>query len=98
VIDFSMKIVQVESDGKVSFRAKRGDLGGKKQVYRDEESFEDTVTLALKQPPEKGKPLLTPLIENGKIVRNFKGIDEIRSSVLSKLNRLRSVQPRLKWS
>ncbi|MCS7116044.1 MAG: nicotinate phosphoribosyltransferase [Nitrososphaerota archaeon] len=98
VIDFSMKIVQVELDGKVSFRAKRGDLGGKKQVYRDEESFEDTVTLALKQPPEKGKPLLTPLIENGKIVRNFKGIDEIRSSVLSKLNRLRSVQPRLKWS
>ncbi|MEM1524984.1 MAG: nicotinate phosphoribosyltransferase [Nitrososphaerales archaeon] len=96
-IDFSMKIVQVELDGKVNFKAKRGDLGGKKQVYRNEELFEDIVTLASKLPPEKGKPLLTPLIENGKIVRNFKGIDEIRSSVLLKLNKLKNVQPKLKW-
>ncbi|MBI2183527.1 MAG: nicotinate phosphoribosyltransferase [Thaumarchaeota archaeon] len=95
VIDFSAKIVEVKAGGKTLYRAKRGDIGGMKSVYRNEKKFEDILLLAKDSAPQGAKPLLAPLISNGKIVRTFRSIDDIRRSVLSKVKRLRSLAPRL---
>ncbi len=95
-IDFNMKIVEVFSDGNMTPRAKRGDLAGKKQVYRDSEKLEDVVTLAARGYDGKSA-LLKPIIENGKIVRRFKSLDEIRSDVMEKLEKIRRRKPQLKW-
>ncbi len=92
-IDFSAKIVQVLVDGKEVYRAKRGDIGGKKTPYRDEEKFHDHVQLAKERPPRGMKPLFHPLIEQGRIVRSFKTLDEIRENVLLKIKRLRTLTP-----
>ncbi|MEE8113302.1 MAG: hypothetical protein V3T23_03000 [Nitrososphaerales archaeon] len=77
-------------------RAKRGDLAGKKQVYRDTEKLEDIVTLATRG--QEGKTtLLKPIMENGKIVRKFKSLDEIRSDLMMKMDKIREHKPQLKW-
>jgi len=95
-IDFNLKIVEVFSNGKMIPRAKRGDLGGKKQVYRDTEKLEDIVTLATRG--QEGKTtLLKPIMENGKIVRKFKSLDEIRSDLMVKMDKIREHKPQLKW-
>ncbi len=97
-IDFSFKIVEVYEDDKRVFRAKRGDLSGRKYVYR--KNFDDIVSIS--NTPPKGhddyESLLTPLIKNGSIVRNFKSIDEIRSRTLDRLKEFRYAQPRVRWA
>ncbi|MBI4258523.1 MAG: nicotinate phosphoribosyltransferase, partial [Thaumarchaeota archaeon] len=65
VIDFSAKIVEVKVDGKDVYRAKRGDIAGKKAVYRNEKMFEDTLCLAKDTSPSNAKALLSPLLRNG---------------------------------
>lgn len=93
-VDFSFKIVEVFEDGKREFRSKRGDLSGKKYIYRKD--FHDIVTIN-KSAPEGYEPLLKPLIENGRIVRSFKSIDELRSDTMKRLDRLKLLEPRLSW-
>jgi nicotinate phosphoribosyltransferase len=79
VIDFGGKIVEVEGkDGKMNPISKRGDLSGRKYVYRNPRTFEDLVTLERSTPPKGHIPLLNSLIRNGKIVKNFASIDEIQ--------------------
>ncbi len=88
VIDLSAKIVEVRRGKNRYFRAKRGGLGGRKAAYRSGEGFEDTVLLDEAPAPPRSRPLLTPLIKNGAIVRKYEGIGAIRSRVLKSLQLL----------
>ena len=89
-IDFAMDIIELE--GKLV--AKRGKLGGKKQVWRCPKCMVDSV-LPFKSPqpscPECGgktQPMLKPLIEKGKIVAKLPKPVEIRQYVLKQLEKL----------
>ena len=92
-IDFSFKIVEVR-DGTRIFRAKRGDLAGRKYVYR--KNFDDIVSINDKV-PEGYEPLLKPLIKDGKIVREFKDVDELRDRTINRLKQFKDSEPRLRW-
>ncbi|MFB0501226.1 MAG: nicotinate phosphoribosyltransferase [Candidatus Bathyarchaeia archaeon] len=89
-IDFAMDIIELE--GKLV--AKRGKLGGKKQVWRCQKCTVDSVLpFASPQPrcPECGgktQPMLKPLIERGKIVAKLPKPREIRQYVLKQMERL----------
>ncbi len=89
-IDFAMDIVEVE--GKLS--AKRGKLGGKKQVWRCPKCLTDTVLPYLAKQPKcpqcqgKTKPMLKPLVKNGKIVAKLPEPSEIRQYVLEQIAKL----------
>ena len=85
-VDFSMKIVEKEEGNR--FCAKRGDVSGAKQIYRNWEEMQDIVTLAGDATPKGYASLLKPIIKNGKIEVEFKDAREIRESVLEKLKRL----------
>lgn len=95
-VDFSFKIIEFIENGKRVPRAKRGDIAGRKQVYRDA-SFHDLVAIADNKAPAGYKPLLTDLIVNGKIVREFKSASEIRTRTVENLKKFASSEPSLKW-
>ena len=90
VVDFAMDIVEV--DGRPA--AKRGKLGGKKQVWRCTKCLVDVVKPYNAQPPKCPKcggemePLLKPLIKNGQIVAELPKPREIREYVLSQLEKV----------
>lgn len=65
-LDFAFDIVAVEGDPV----AKKGKLGGRKEVYRTEDGGHH-VGLAGHAGPENGEALLEPVIEDGEIVREF---------------------------
>jgi nicotinate phosphoribosyltransferase len=95
-IDFSFKIVEV--NGKPI--AKRGDLAGRKSVYR--RGFNDIVTLAdskvSRYLEEHGyEPLLKDLIVNGKIVREFKSIEQLRLDVKKRLGEFSKAEHSVSW-
>ncbi len=94
VVDFSMKIVEVGSKGTDRFRAKRGGLGGRKEVYRSS-GFKDSLRLQGTRAPEGSTRMLQPLIERGKIVRKFETIEEIRKRVAKELREVAGAQPSL---
>ncbi|MGQ9719590.1 MAG: nicotinate phosphoribosyltransferase [Nitrososphaerales archaeon] len=96
-LDFSVKVVELMVDDRDIFRAKRGDIGGRKEVYRAKDGFDDIVTFYRNPKPKGYYPLLSDLIRDGKIVRKFKGLNEIRESVLSKLKVLKESKPALRW-
>jgi nicotinate phosphoribosyltransferase len=90
VVDFAMDIIGLEG----RLVAKRGKLGGKKQVWRCPECLVDTV-LPFDSPkpecPECGgetEPMLKPLIEGGKIVAELPEPREIRGYVLEQIKKL----------
>jgi len=89
-LDFAVDIVEVEGVP----HAKRGKLGGKKQVWRCRDCLSDIVTPASAAQPrcrECGgdtEPMLKPLIKGGRIVASLKTPGEIREYVLSQLRRL----------
>lgn len=97
VIDFCDKVVQVEGAKGQILRAKRGDLSGRKNVFRNLRTFTDIVTIRERPPSSRYKPLLTPLIRNGRIVRKFDSIEKIRSRTKSMVERVCSVEPKLGW-
>ncbi len=82
VIDFALKIIEVNGKPK----AKYGNYPGKKTILRNEK-FEDIVTL-YGNSKDSYRNLLKPLIRNGKIVREFEDVDEIRNRVLSNIDKL----------
>lgn len=96
VVDLSAKIVEVADGTKIEFRAKRGGLGGRKAVYRSP-GFKDFVTLEGSQRPARSTNLLKPLLEDGKLARDFESMEEIRSRVKASLNELKASQPTLSW-
>lgn len=82
VIDFALKIIEVNGKPK----AKYGNYPGKKTILRNDK-FEDIVTLHGNN-KDGYRNLLKPLIRNGKIVREFQDVDEIRNRVLSNIDKL----------
>ena len=89
-IDFAMDIVEI--GGKLC--AKRGKLGGRKQVWRCPECLADVVLPFNKSQPEcphcggKMESMLKPLIKNGKIVAELPKPSEIREYVLEQVSKL----------
>jgi len=89
-IDFAMDIVEI--DGKIC--AKRGKLGGKKEVWRCPGCLTDIVLPVNSQRPKCPKcggeteQMLKPLIENGKIVARLPKPEEIRRYVLKQLEKV----------
>jgi len=89
-IDFAMDIVEIE--GKPV--AKRGKLGGKKQVWRCPECLVDTVLPFTAPKPNCPKcegetqPMLKPLVKDGKIVAKLPKPQEFRQYVLEQLEKL----------
>jgi nicotinate phosphoribosyltransferase len=95
-VDFSFKIIEFIENGRRIYRAKRGDIAGSKQVYRNE-TFHDIVTMASSEQPSGYTPLLTDLIVNGKVVREFMDVSELRKRTLENLKKFSNVEPKLKW-
>ncbi|MDA4125450.1 MAG: nicotinate phosphoribosyltransferase [Thaumarchaeota archaeon] len=95
VVDLSAKIVEVGNGTRKEFRGKRGGLGGRKAVFRSP-GFRDFVAL---EGSVKGRSpgLLKPLLKDGKMVRKFDSMDEIRSRVKGELEELKTAQPSLSW-
>lgn len=96
VIDLSAKIVEVTDGSKKEFRAKRGGLGGRKTVHRSA-GFKDHVALEGRAKPNRSTPLLKPLLEKGKMARDFEELDIIRLRVRKELDELRTTTPSLSW-
>ena len=90
VVDFAMDIVEVE--GRPC--AKRGKLGGKKQVWRCQECLVDLVRPFGAEAPDcpvcgsRMEPMLKPLIKDGRIVAKLPSPSEIRAYVLKQLEKL----------
>ncbi len=99
VIDFSCKIIEVEDEktGKMTPSAKRGDLAGKKNVFRDLETMSDVVTTGLAPSDRRYAPLLRPLIRNGVIVREFTPLDDLKDRTKATVKKVNSLQPTLRW-
>ena len=89
-VDFAMDIVEVE--GRPA--AKRGKLGGRKQVWRCPSCMVDLVRLFESQPPRcprcdgEMEAMLEPLVENGEIVGDLKTPSEIREFAMSQIERM----------
>jgi nicotinate phosphoribosyltransferase len=89
-VDFAMDIVELEG----RLVAKRGKLGGKKQVWRCPECLVDTVLPFDSSKPEcpqcggETEPMLKPLIEGGKIVAELPEPKEIRGHVLGQMEKV----------
>ena len=92
VIDFAMDIVQ--KNGKPV--AKRGKLGGKKQVWRCEHCLTDLVLPFNAPEPQCPTctshtiPMLKPLLRNGNVVATLPTPIEIRDYVIRQLNIIQS--------
>ena len=89
-INFAMDIVELE--GKLS--AKRGKLGGKKQVWRCPNCLTDMVQPFKSPPPKcprcksKTEPMLKPLVKDGEIAAKLPKPNEIREYVLKQTEKL----------
>jgi nicotinate phosphoribosyltransferase len=83
-IDFALDIVVRDGE----FAAKRGKLGGKKQVYRNWEKLEDEVLLFDSTPPKNRDPLLKKYIENGEVIKES-DVGEAREIALRELEAIR---------
>jgi nicotinate phosphoribosyltransferase len=95
VIDLSAKIVEVSGRQGREFRAKRGGLGGRKQVYRSR-GFNDTVVLEGMR-TKGGEAMLRPLLRAGKVIRRYEGVAAIRARVVEQLKDLATAQPKISW-
>jgi len=97
-VDFSGKVVEiVGTDGERIPRAKRGDISGRKQVYRDWKTLADVVQPEGTLGPKNCEALLTPIMRNGEVVREFLSPREIRERTKKQLEMLRDHQPSLSW-
>jgi nicotinate phosphoribosyltransferase len=95
-IDFAAKIVEVREKGKTYLRAKRGGLGGRKDVHRSK-GFKDTVSLHGSAAPKGSKQMLKQIIKKGVLVADFEGIDSIRDRVVRELHEVAQAEPALVW-
>lgn len=90
VLNLAMDIVEVEGEP----AAKRGKLGGRKEVYRCPGCLTDLITPTGGKAPEcpecggKTESLLISLIEEGDIVAELPSPDQIRERVLNQLEDL----------
>ncbi len=91
-VDFALDIVEMEGRPV----AKRGKLGGRKQVWRCPECMVDVVQPYARPPPhcpkcnERMEAMLQSLVEHGHIVGDLSTPREIRARVLEQVGRLRA--------
>jgi nicotinate phosphoribosyltransferase len=91
-VDFAMDIVEI--NGKLC--AKRGKMGGRKQIWRCQKCLADLVLPFDKPQPKcplcgsKMEQMLKPLIKNGKIAVKLPEPSEIREYVLEQINKIPS--------
>jgi len=89
-VNFAMDIVEI--DGKLC--AKRGKLGGRKEVWRCQKCLTDIVLPFHEPPPRCPKCrsetecMLKPLVKKGKVVAKLPNPKEIRKYVLKQLEKL----------
>jgi nicotinate phosphoribosyltransferase len=89
-VNFAMDIVEMNGE----LCAKRGKLGGKKEVWRCQKCLTDIVLPYNKPQPEcpkclgKTERMLKPLIEKGKVIAKLPKPKEIRKYVLKQLEEL----------
>ena len=95
-IDFSAKIVEVREKGMTYLRAKRGGLGGRKDVHRSK-GFKDTIVLHGSPAPKGSKQMLRQIIDKGQLVADFQSIDSIRDRVVRELREVTQAEPALVW-
>jgi len=93
-IDFSAKIVEVREKGTTYLRAKRGGLGGRKDVHRSR-GFKDTVLFHGSAPPKGSKQMLRQIIDKGELVADFQSIESIRERVVRELREVARAEPAL---
>ncbi len=102
VIDFGGKIVEIsDGRGKEIPISKRGDLSGRKRVFRDIRNFSDIVTLKngiTTRVATKYTSLLRPLLRDGKIVRRFLSPEELRERTANLVRRVSTTTPSLRWN
>jgi len=97
-VDFSGKIVEIITrEGRRIARAKRGDVSGKKQVYRGWERSEDLVQPDRSPAPDGYEPLLKDLIKGGELVRHPLSPQELRDRTIKQISMIESAQPIIKW-
>ncbi len=96
-LDLTYKLVQIESPGgRVSYTAKlsRGKhtVPGRKQVYRHFNSkgmmVQDDIALASEPAIKDARPLLAPVMRQGRLLPSLPLTSEIRSFVLNKLEQV----------
>ncbi len=89
-VDFAMDIIEL--DGRLV--AKRGKLGGKKQVWRCPQCLIDDVRPFKEPQPRcpkcagKTKPMLKPLLKKGKLIVDLPKPKNIRQHVLEQIDKL----------
>ena len=96
-MDFALKIVEVEGEP----RAKAGNLSGMKYVIRRQRNGElkDYIMPCelykgrawnnkVSEIASEGRPLLKQYMKDGKMIKNFESVDEIRNRVLKNLKSL----------
>lgn len=87
VLNLAMDIVELEGEP----AAKRGKLGGRKEVWRCENCFENIVQLEDQERPdcpqcgEETVAALKPLVKGGELVRDLPSADDVRDRVLDQI-------------
>ncbi len=90
-VDLSMDIIEVydEDSGTWIPRSKRGKMPGMKQVYRCRPIVEDYIDVPGKDvvcsDGSKARPLLSKVMDRGRILVDLPSVDEIRAYVLDQL-------------
>ncbi|MDA4111231.1 MAG: nicotinate phosphoribosyltransferase [Thaumarchaeota archaeon] len=96
VLDFGGKIVfLVDDSGNKILSAKRGDLSGVKNVFRDPSTFSDVITLGKKPPSKNYKPMLQPLLRDGVIVRDFLPLEKLKRRTVRDVKLVSKLSPRI---
>ncbi|MCL4344238.1 MAG: nicotinate phosphoribosyltransferase [Nitrososphaerota archaeon] len=95
-IDFNLKIVEVEMEGKMVKRSKRGDISGKKEAYRNFGYGSDIILPEGRDPPEGYEPLMKKWLERGKIIRKTETVEEIRERVMNRIGWVKDKHPSVK--
>jgi nicotinate phosphoribosyltransferase len=95
-IDFNMKVVEVESDGKMIRRSKRGDISGIKEAYRNFDAGSDIILPEERSPPDGYVKLMKQWISEGRLINEFESIEEVRDRVMKRISWAREKHPSVK--
>ena len=98
-LDLTYKLVEIqERNGTIKYKSKtspqKKTIPGKKQVFRhfdDKGMFKkDVIGLATEKAPEGARPLLRPVIRDGKLTEALPSLETVRQSVAEGLAKLPS--------
>ncbi|MGC8558716.1 MAG: nicotinate phosphoribosyltransferase [Nitrososphaeria archaeon] len=95
-IDFNMKIVAVENDGKMVRRSKRGDISGIKEAYRNFDTGSDIILPEERSPPEGYVKLMKQWIAEGRVIKEFENNEEVRDRVMKRISWAKEKHPSVK--